>query len=202
MDNNSLAPQTQYKLGRVLADYDLLDMHDDLPEMWTGERAMSLRDLAETINIAITKKAMQDAGEDPLEGEAENTYRLLTGDEVSPGVQTQQRKRLERKAVDVETLESDYVSHQAVYTYLTEGLELSKEALDDTEPIEKHDRRIRRLQNRATAVMENTLEELEAAGEVTLGPTTCTVDMNVYCQDCHRQYQMSELLENGGCDCE
>lgn len=196
--------ETTYKVGRVLSDYGLLGLHSELPALWLGESgdATSLRALAERINIALLEQAMEEAGMDPLEGEAENAYRLLTSDDVSVGVQTQQRNRLEREGIDVEQLESDFVTHQAVYTYLTKGLGVSKEESDDTDPVEKHEERIQRLRSRTAAVMENSLEELQNGGDLSLGSFDTTVDLRVYCQDCETQYELSTLLEAGSCNCE
>lgn len=196
-------PNTRYKVGRVLAEYDLLALHEELPDRWLGESGdpTSLRDLADLINVALVSRTMEEAGEDPLEGEAENVYRLLTDDEVSTGVQTQQRNRLERAGVDVDTLEDDFVTHQAVYTYLTKGLGISKET-DQREPIEKHEERIQRLRSRTTAVVENSLSELEGCGEIAGGEFDAIVDIQVYCGACNTQAPLADFLEAGGCECE
>jgi len=204
MSKNVSEPNKRYKVGRVLSEYDLLDMHESLPDLWLGESgdATSLRDLAERINVALTHQALEEAGEDPLEGEAENVYRLLTDEEVSAGVRTQQRNRLERAGVEVDQLEADFVTHQAVYTYLTEALGVSKERRSDTDPIEKHEQRIQRLRSRTTAVAEHSLSELRERGSLTLGEFDIVVDLAVYCQDCGTQSELSALLQEGGCDCE
>jgi hypothetical protein len=188
----------------VLSEYELLDLHAELPDLWLGESGeeMSLRELADHINIALLRRAMEGAGNDPLEGEVENAYRLLTDDEVSAGVRTQQRNRLERDGVDVDELENDFVTHQAVYTYLTKGLGISKEKDDETDPLEKHEERIQRLRSRTVAVTDNSLTELRNAGDLTLGSFDTNVDIRVYCQDCETQYELTELLQRGGCACE
>lgn len=202
MTEQSSEPNTRYKVGRVLAKYDLLDFHDQLPDRWLGQSGdpTSLRDLAEQINVALVASAMEEAGKDPLDGEAENAYRLLADDEVSTGVRTQQRNRLERAGVDVDTLESDFVTHQAVYTYLTNGLDVSKET-EEPEPIEKHEQRIQRLRSRTTAVVEGSLSELEQTGQLSGGPFDVLVDVQVYCVECNTQSQISEFLQGGGCEC-
>lgn len=203
MPENVSEPNTKYKVGTVLSSYDLLDLHAELPAMWLGEigEAKSLRDLADEINIAILRRAMESAGTDPLEGEAANAYRLLTGDDVSAGVRTQQRNRLKREGVVVDELEDDFVTHQAVYTYLTKGLDISKDTTDDTDPVEKHEQRIQRLRSRTEAVTESSLSELDNAGEITLGEFDINVDIRIYCQDCQTQYDLTDLLHAGGCNC-
>lgn len=195
-------PDRTYKVGRVLDEYGLEELHAALPDLWLGESGSgtSLRDLADRINVALVRQAMDRAGADPLDGEAENSYRLLTADDVSAGVRTQQRNRLERAGVDVGELEDDFVTHQAVHTYLTQGLGVSKET-DDADPVEKRDERIQRLRSRMVAVMEQSLSELRDADELSLGSFDTTVSLQVYCQDCETQYDLSELLDRGGCDC-
>jgi len=116
-------------------------------------------------------------------------------------VRTQQRNRLERAGVDVEELETEFVTHQAVYTYLTEALDVSKENEDDT-PLQTHEQRVQRLRNRTVAVTENSLSVLENEGHLSLGPTEVVVDISVYCRSCDRQYEFSDLLQEGGCTCE
>ncbi|WP_302082376.1 rod-determining factor RdfA [Salinibaculum rarum] len=201
---NETDVQTRYKVGRVLSEHDLMDLHEALPERWLGEsgEAESLRALAERINVAVLRQAMEEAGMDPLDGEAENAYRLVTDDDVSVGVRTQQRNRLERAGVDVDQCEDEFVTHQAVYTYLTKALGVSKDDRDETDPLEKHEERIQRLRSRTAAVMENSLTELQNDETITLGSFDTTVDLRVYCQDCETQYELSSLLARGGCTCE
>ncbi len=197
-------PNRRYKVGRVLSDYRLEDLHDRLPAMWLGESGeeMSLRELADKINAQLVQTALEQAGEDPLEGEAENTYRLLTDDDVSVGMRTQQRNRLQRAGIDVDQLEGDFVTHQAVYTYLRKALDVSKEQTEDTDRLEKHEERIQRLRSRLDAVVDQSLAELQNAGDLTAGEFETIISLQVYCQDCNKQYELSELFEQGGCDCE
>lgn len=193
----------KYKVGRVMSAYDLADLHDRLPDLWLGNSGeeVSLRDLAKRVNVAIVRAALEQAGEDPLDGEAENVYRLLHDDDVSAGVRIQQRNRLERAGIDVDELESDFVTHQAVHTYLTKGLDIRKESTEETDPIEKHETRIQRLRNRLDAVMEQSLDELQNAGELSIGRVDTTVSLQVYCEDCETQYDLLELLHEDGCNC-
>lgn len=204
MSSDLQSPNERYKVGRVLAAYDLLDLHAELPALWRGDSTdeLSLRELAERINVAVVRQAMERAGDDPLEGEAENAYRLLTAEDVSAGVRTQQRNRLERAGVDVDQLEDDFVTHQAVYTYLTTALDISKETGTTQDPLEKHEQRIQRLRSRTTAVTENSLSELRNDGQLSLGSFDVVADISVYCQDCGTQYALTGLLEEGQCDCD
>lgn len=204
MAEDASGPNRRYKVGRVLAEYGLLDLHNDLSELWLGDdgEEMSLRELADHINIAILQQAMETAGVEPLEGEAANAYRLLTDDDVSVGVSTQQRNRLDRAGVDVESLEADFVTHQAVHTYLTSVLDVSKERGGDADPIEKHEQRVQRLRSRTEAVTENSLSELTGADDFALGEYNVVVDLQVYCRGCESQFDVAELFRRGGCNCQ
>jgi hypothetical protein len=194
----------KYKVGKVLTKYKLTDLHNKLAELWVGETGeeFSLRDLAERINVRIVRVSLERAGEDPLDGEAENVYRLLHGDDVSAGVQIQQENRLERAGIDVDELKNDFVTHQSVHTYLTKGLNVSKSSNNQTDPMEKRRIRIERLQNRLDAVVEQTLENLQNSGNLSAGDVDATVSIQVFCEDCGTQYDLFVLLQNGGCDCQ
>lgn len=194
----------KYKVGDVLSRYELTDLHNRLPELWLGETGeeFSLRDLAERINVSIVRVSLERTGEDPLDGEAQNVYRLLHHDDVSAGAQVQQENRLERAGIDVDELKDDFVTHQSVHTYLTKGLNVSKGSNDQTDPVEKRGIRIERLQNRLDAVVEQTLEDLQNSGDLSAGEVNTTVSIQVFCEDCGTQYELFELLDKRGCNCQ
>lgn len=206
MTGSSSAQNSDYKVGSVLSKYDLEDLRNDLPDLWVGEsgEALSLRDLAEKVNLAIVERALERSGGAPLEGEAANTYRLLTDDDVSAGVRTQQRNRLQRKGVDVDALADDFVTHQAVYTYLTEGRGVSKEKSEQTDMIEKRKENIQRLRSRLIAVANQSLSEVQDSEveDFTLGEFDVRASLQVYCRECDKQYDLIALLDRGGCDCD
>jgi hypothetical protein len=192
------------KVGRVIREYGLDGLGEELERRWLGEgrERQSLRDLADVFNRRVLEQAMMTAGMDPLEGEVENTYALLTDADVSEGVRTQARNRLERGGADVDRLESDFVSHQAVHTYLRKYRDVERPGASDAERVEKTVDTIRRLESRTVAVVENSLESLRSAGSVVLGSFDVLIDVRVFCQDCGRQFDVVDLLERGGCDCE
>ena len=103
-----------------------------------------------------------------LEGEIENTYRLLTDDDVSTGTQTQAQRRLSRAGVDVSQLESDFVSRQAVHTYLTKdrGVSYSPSKGD---PLERETENIQRLKRRMTTITESKIAQLRNSDQLTIG---------------------------------
>jgi len=63
------------------------------------------------------------------EGEVENTYRLLTDDDVSSGTWVQTRNTLQRDGIPVKQVEFNFVPHQIVYNHLTKCLETKLDEL-------------------------------------------------------------------------
>lgn len=194
------------KVGRVISEYDLQGLGVELERRWLGvdgERE-SLRDLADTFNHAVLEAALERVGEQPIEGEIENHYRLLTGDDVSASARAQAETRLGRLGIDVGTVTRDFVSHQAVYTYLTDVRGASLPT-DDASPETTRTNRqeaILRLRNRLVAVAERSLDSLRRAGHLTLGEFDVIVTITVYCEDCDTSTTVAELFDNEGCSCQ
>lgn len=202
MAESSGASRTS-KVERVVERYDLDGMGERLEELWVGDgETHSLRELAELFNVRVLEAALTSASVDTLEGEPANTYELLTGDDVSEGVRIQTRRKLERDGVDVDRLERDFVSHQAVYTYLTKhrGVEHGSDAEDDA--VDNVATTVRRLANRTTAVAESNLERLREAEQISLGEFDVGVEVRVTCEDCGTYTTVEELLADGGCGCD
>lgn len=188
------------KVGRVIDRYDVAELHGELAERW-GED--SLRDLERYVNQRLLRVAMQEAGMEVLDGEVENFYDLLVGDDTSEGVRVEARKRLERASVDVEGVQDDFVSHQTVHTHLRECLDTTyEEERDDEQRIESATDTVFALQNRTAAVTEGTLSQLRDADVLSLGEFDVLVDVSVTCGECGRHHDVGALLERGGCECQ
>lgn len=196
------AENRQYKVSRIAEKYGLTNLEDELVKLWTQEDdRVSLRDLATYFNEWVLQTAIETAGMNALEGEVENLYRLLTDDDVSRGVKTETRKKLERHGIDVEELESDFVTYQAVRTYLKDGRGVEYDRGTDAERTENVGQSISRLQNRTIAVTEEKLAQLEQTDRMELGEFRVLLDLRVFCEDCGSRYKVDELLQQGGCQC-
>jgi len=103
-----------------------------------------------------------------LEGEVENIYRLLTDETVSSAERTRGRRRLEQADVDVDKLEDDFVTYQAIRTYLTEYREAAYERRD-VDPIEQEVSNLQQLRGRVVSVTDGKIEKLRDNEEFTLG---------------------------------
>lgn len=194
------------KIERVIDRYGLEGLGDRLVELWTGEgdERLSLRDLSDLFNRRVLRAAMESADMRPLDGEVENTYRLLTDDDVSEGMRQQTRSRMERNGVDVDALERHFVSHQAVYTYLKEYRNVSHSSNDGEEKGAQIDRgadTINALISRTTAVTEDMLERLMNSEEIERTEISVFVDVRVTCESCGRTMTVNEFLSEKGCHC-
>lgn len=191
------------KVDRVIERYGIEGTGDELERRWTGEteEQYSLRELAHWFNRRVLAAAVEASGRSPLDGEIENTYRLLSDDDVSEGMRTQTRNQLERDGVDVDEVRSDFVSHQAIYTYLKQerGAEYKHETRDQ---LEKDRATINRLQSRLVAVVDDALGRSKNTERITLGEYDVLSDTQVFCSDCGGSYAINELFDRGGCDCD
>lgn len=193
--------QRRSKVGRLIHERGLDGMDDELARYWLGEgvERRSLRELATVFNERLVRAAMDEAGMNPLDGEAANVYDLLSGDEATSGAQTRAERRLDREGVDVDRLREQFVSHQAIHTYLTDvrGLEHTPESEDVESRIET----VQRLVGRTRSVSSGVVEGLVNADEVDIGEFEVTTDVYVTCRDCNSRYELVAFLRRGHCDC-
>ncbi|MFB9809393.1 rod-determining factor RdfA [Haladaptatus pallidirubidus] len=200
---NSFSVRSQTKVERLIEEYDLEGIGEELEQRWTekGEERDSLRTLANVFNMRILEQAMRSVGMNPIEGEVENNYKLLTDENASRGVETEVRNRLEQEGIDIEALCKDFLTYQAIRTYLKDIREASLD-LNTENRIERAQSSFGRLIGRTTAVVEQKLEQLKTANELTLGTFSVHTTVTIYCEDCKMQSNVNELLRTGGCKCD
>lgn len=194
---------TRSKVGRLLKSHEMTAVGQELEDRWLGDgyESQSLRSLADWFNKRLLAAKLEDAGQNPIDGEVENLYRLLTADDVTAGMRVDAEAALEQQGIDPEDLRSEFVSHQAVYTYLTEFRGASKGRSSENR-VGSVRTTIQRLQSRLVAVVENNLAQLRDSGKLVLGEFNVLLDVQVLCEDCGASYPVTDLLERGGCDCE
>lgn len=189
------------KVQRLLREYDLDGVGVELEERWTrSDDRYSLRRLAGWFNKRLLERRLASASEPPLDGELDDVYRHLTDGEVSRADRVRVRRRLERVGVDPGALREDFVSYQAVRTYL-QNVRDAERPDRDADPLTRAKRRLQRLEGRTATVSETQLEDLRQAERLDVGPLRTTVDVQVLCERCGAQYDVVELLERGECDC-
>lgn len=189
------------KTERLIEEYGLDGIGGILEAYWTGEAGerRSLRDLAALVNRRLIRASMEDAGLRPTESKVDRIHVVLREDDASTGERIETRRELQRKGVDVDGLTEDFVSHQAVRTYLRQcrGVEYER----DGDQLERDVETLRRLQGRTTAVSERTLERLRHTDRIDLGTFDVTVDIRVFCEDCGTERSVVDVLTDRGCDC-
>ena len=192
------------KVERVIAEYDLESWGDRLEAKWVGDgtERTSLRDLAGEFNRAVLRAAVRDAGGSMLESDIDTLYRALTDDDVSRSETVRKRRELERTGVDIDAVSSDFVTHQTIYTYLTNVRDASLPEADTEDRLERKTETVQRLAGRTQVVTESTLEELGNAGEIADRDYEVFVDVRTICGNCGADYPIATLLDQGGCDCE
>ncbi|APE96225.1 rod-determining factor RdfA [Halodesulfurarchaeum formicicum] len=190
------------KVARVIEEYQLSGLGAELEAAWTAPESerRSLRELADHVNRQIVEAALTRGGERPLEGEIQTVSAALAGDTDS-ATERDVRTRLEERGVNVDQLEDDLVSYQAVRTYLqnVRGAEYEPAVAD---PVQRTRDRIQGLRGRLRAVASSQLDSLAESGEITMDDSRVLVQVQVYCEDCGRQFDIEELLDRGGCNCD
>lgn len=191
------------KVERVVDEYDLAEWGARLEAEWIGDGASrtSLRDLADAFNRAVLDAALHEAGESVTDADVDHLYRVLTDDDVPRSDAVRKRRDLERAGVDVDGVQSDFVTHQAIHTYLTSVRDATLPAEDPPDRLERKRTTIERLAGRTQVVTDATLEELIGADRLTDRDYEVVVNVRTVCGNCGADYAVAELLERGGCDC-
>ena len=199
-DNPRSGPEP--KVARLIDEYGLSDVGDELEAKWTRrENRYSLRQLADTFNRYLVTTALGEAGIETITEDISHIYEVLHGIEGSSGQQTQLKRRLDRQGVDVKSLIDDFVTYQAIRSYLTKYRGASLPTKDDEEVRETEVETVEQLRARTEAVIESKLDRLEIADRLQIGPHRVYADVRVLCESCGRQYEFGELLEAGSCKC-
>lgn len=189
------------KVERVAEKYNLNSIGQDLAEQWTRDQnRKSLRELEEYFNKKVLQESLQDVDYEILDGELDNLFRLLTGD-VSSGTRVSVERKLEKEGVDVEGLREDFVTYQAIRTYLlsAENVEYEK---DTRNQVEKTRERLNRLQGRTKTVSETELSQLQNSGDVEIGDFSVFIESYVYCDDCKTRISINDFLSEKACECD
>ncbi|KDS92185.1 hypothetical protein FK85_03110 [Halorubrum saccharovorum] len=185
------------KVSRIAQEYHISNLDQEL--IRRREHGDSLRELAVYLNKRILSKALNSAAREVI-GDADSIYDVLHGDDVNRSRQVELRSKLQRNDVDVDEIESDFVSHQTVRNHLHDCREIDT-SRDSTADIEGARKTIEWAQARSEGVIEQTLERLQSADEISERPTEVTQSVRVACTVCGSTYRIEDFLEQRGCDC-
>lgn len=188
------------KVARTIDKYDLAGMGAQLESAWTTESSerTSLRDLADEFNERVLEEALRESGVSLSKFEVTGTYNALQ--HGSGSEETRARRRLEREGVDIEALADDFVTHQAIHTYLTKerGASLPE---GNGNTVEQKVETIEKLQGRVAAVTESAIDSLGETEKLDRADYNVIVDVRVVCSECGSDHSVGELLQQGGCEC-
>lgn len=195
-----MSPKGGTKVARCIDKYDLPEMGPTLEARWTGESGerTSLRDLAEIFNRTLVEAALRDVDTLPLSVDVGGIYEALRRGSRTERLRAE--RRLEREGVDAEALTADFVSHQAVHTYLRRNREASPPA-STTNTVENRIQTIEKLEGRVAAVAEAAVSGVPAAEDADTPAYEVLVDVKGVCTACGETYAVRDLLTRGGCRC-
>jgi hypothetical protein len=201
MDDDG-TPGRRSKVARLIDEYALDPIGEELEERWTadGDDRTSLRGLADYFNRRLLAAKLADAEVQPISASVDAIYRRLTDDDVGDADRTRTRRRLEREGLDVDSVERDFVTYQAVRTYLTEYRGAKYRTDDRSRPAAAAET-IRRLRGRLGTVTDEKLDRLASGDHLRIGEFRTFTEVTVLCEDCGSQYGVGELLDRGACDC-
>jgi S-adenosylmethionine:diacylglycerol 3-amino-3-carboxypropyl transferase len=191
------------KIDRVVNEYGLAGMGDELEERWLGTNETeqsSTRELADYFNKEILRSAIRESDTFTLSGDVEEVYRALDDDESADA--TLVRSRLEQSAIDVEAVTSDFISHQTVHRYLKEHREVERPERDPERKLADAVSVVQQLQGRTIAVTEQKIETLKNNDIVSVGEFSVLNDVQVICESCGRSHEVTSFFEQGGCGCD
>lgn len=202
MDERNTTPGPKPKVARLLEAYDLEGLGDELEAQWTHpDDRKSLRTLADLFNERLLRATLEDTTVETITDDVGHLYALLGGEEGSRGERLRARRRLERAGVDVDRLVDEFVSYGAVRSYLVGYRDASLPDASDDEVRQTERDAIEGLRQRTVAVTESKLARLRETDRLDLGSHRVLATVQVVCEDCQSQYDVTELLEKEGCDC-
>lgn len=202
MSEERASPGPRPKVVRLIDQYGLESVGDELESKWTDPGAdESLRSLADWFNERLLRTVLSEAEVDTLSEDVSHLYAVLAGETGSRGERTQLERRLERDGVDVTTLTDAFVSYGAIRSYLVGHRGVTPPSASTGPDREDAADTIERLRQRTTSVTTDKLERLRETDELDVGSHRVLVDVQVLCERCGKQYEVTRLLETGACDC-
>ena len=194
------------KVRRTAVRFDLPDLLSTLAER--RRSGVSFRTLAEYFNQQIVARAIDEADighgrtiHAALTGEdlAEEVYTVLRGSESTDVKRAEVRARLSDAGVDVETLESAFVSHVTLRSHLQDCVDVAPD-----EPLPPFDQTINTTQgarSRAVNVIQSTIDRAVTNGQLETRALDVDVSIQLTCQECGDTFYLSELLDKRRCSC-
>jgi len=194
------------KVRRTAAAYNILDVVEELPTL--RREGDSFRKVATYFNTQVVSKALSEEGLDDSRSVhaalasdtiAEDVYEVLRADSDSDIRRVEVRARLSDAGVDVDELESSFVSHVTMRSHLQECVGVEPDT--SPPPFEQTINTTQGARTRATNVIKSTLDRAVRNGQLQTGSLETDLLVQVTCQDCGDTFYLTELLEQQQCSC-
>jgi len=187
-------------VDRVRDKYDLYNLDERLLHRYEAKEE-GVRQLERWFNERVLERAMEQAGATVLDGEEQNYYRLLTSDDVMDSARRETKRELRDMGVDVDGVESDFVSYRTVLKHLRSCLDTDTSREYDPD-IKRAQTRVSKITSRVKSVISGSLERLNDHDEVHIEDPTVSVSAKVRCSSCNRRHDVEGFLSDGGvCPC-
>ncbi len=187
------------KIPKIADKYELDNIDDFLISHWTADDdRKSLRELADMFNKRIFFAALSEIN--LTNSEREQWYSILNEDDAPQTEQVRIRRKLEKEDIDFAEIRSDFITHQTIYTYLTDVVDVDSPS-QSTTTVDSKIQTIEKFAGKTAVVGEKSLAELINVDKINERNYRVVADITVICEDCQSSYQFEQLLKNRGCDC-
>lgn len=188
-------PGRRSKVATAIETHGLDGIGAELAARWSREQdRWSLRRLADYFNAELLEQVLREAGSTTVEIDPTDLYDRVRSDDRT--TRTEAERVLEREGVDVDALRDEFVSYQAIRTYLRSHREVEPPT-GDGPTVEDAVETIRRLDGRLTSVARDRLSNLD---DLAVAAPRVLTSIRVYCDDCGARLGLDELGERA-CDC-
>lgn len=188
------------KVCRVLDERGVEHYDDRLLDEWQAEQSQrkGYRALARWLNVTLLRREMDQAGLSTLGGEASSKYERLSSDDRD-GEEVE--RLLRREGVDVDGLQSDFVSYGVVRTHLQDclGAEYVREESDS----DWEEESIRIAHEHAREKITDAVRSLVNKDEIAVGgDVSVRLDAEIECGECQVRAPLRRVRRRGYvCDC-
>ncbi|AZH25345.1 rod-determining factor RdfA [Haloplanus aerogenes] len=188
-------PGRRSKVATAIETHDLDGIGAELESRWSREQdRWSLRRLADYFNAELLEQMLREAGGTTVEIDPADLYDRVQSDDRT--TRTEAERLLERAGVDVDALRSEFVSYQAIRTYLRSHRG-AEPPTDDGPTVDDAVGTIRRLDGRLTSVARDRLSNLD---DLAVASPRVLTSIRVYCDDCGARLDL-DALDDGACNC-
>mgnify|MGYP000091377808 CR=1 FL=1 len=201
-----VSPDTpRNKIQTIIDQRELDGLGEELEQRWNGVgfSEHSTRELADFFNQKLLRESITSSGSVSLDGEVENIYSLLTDEDTQPGNLVQARNRLSEYGLDAEALEDEFISHQTMYRYLRDVRNVNTSTPEKSleELLTATRQSLQRLNSRTQSVVASNVDKLAKHDGFDVSDYDVLVNVQLTCNACGSTYEITQFIEQQGCDC-